>query len=282
MRKIEDIKEIQEITYRILEIFSKFCEENNLKYCLGGGSALGAIRHHGFIPWDDDIDIIMPRPDYMRFLLLIKKMSTTNIFKENGLLVNSIYLEESTIFPFVKIIDTRTKIIQKVYKFQQETGICIDIQPSDGVSKNKFIQKLYYYGYRILTDCYLASVTKFGVKRRNKLKTCLQWCLFPIYWLFSFINYKKMLFILDSYIQKYDFEESSEIMVFSGRAGLKEIFNKEQFWKLKKLKFGSKKYNVPGNIEFYLKRLYGNYMEIPPIEKREKHEVEVYWIGEKK
>lgn len=282
MKKIENIKEIQKITYRMLKFFSEFCEENNLKYCLGGGSALGAIRHNGFIPWDDDIDIIMPRPDYMRFISLIREKKGNNIFEKNNIVINSIYLGSKTIFPFIRITDSRTKVIQKRHKIHEETGIWIDIQPSDGVPKNKYNQKLYYYGYRILADCYLASITKLGVKRRNKLITYLQWGLFPIYWLFSLLDYEKMLFILDKYVQKYDFEKSSEVMVFSGRAGLKEIFNKEQFFSLKKLKFEDKEYNVPGNIDLYLKRLYGDYMEIPPIEKREKHEMEAYWIEEKK
>ena len=96
------LREHQLVMLGILKEFAKFCEEHDLSYFLDAGTLLGAVRHHGFIPWDNDLDVCMPRPDFNKFLALLKEKN----YRLNDYLV--LERPEETIYPFFKIGDTRT------------------------------------------------------------------------------------------------------------------------------------------------------------------------------
>ncbi len=277
MKKIEKIEEIQKIAYDIFLKFVNFCERNNLRYCLSGGTLLGAIRHNGFIPWDDDIDIIMPRPDYMKFLKLLQEKEK-NWEKENDLKVNSIYLNNQSIFPLMRICDERTKVYFKNNNINENSGMWIDIFPCDGVPNNPILQKLFFFYYRILADCQVASITKLGIKRRSEFLTKLQWILFPIYFIFKKIGPLFFCKKIEKHSLRYDFNMTENVAVICGRAGIKEIMPKKDFFKLKKHIFVDREFYIPGNYDYYLSRLYGDYMKLPPKEERvARHEIEIYW-----
>ena len=130
MKKITP-EEIKKIQLDLLIQFAEFCKKNNLYYCLAYGTLLGAIRHKGFIPWDDDIDVIMPRPDYEKFCKLVaeKKIATS--------------LQNNSTYPFVKIIDTRT-LVRERFAQKEEVGIWIDVFVLDGNFNNRIINFLHY------------------------------------------------------------------------------------------------------------------------------------------
>ncbi len=139
----EKLRFMQKEIYKILEVFKEKCEENNLRYFLFYGTLLGAIRHDGFIPWDDDIDLAMPRPDYEKFISLFKEHFTDDYYLD-GYNCN----RYESFSPNFRINDS--KLLLRKDKEHQEHYICafISIWPVDGMVDNKFIQKLSVYRRR--------------------------------------------------------------------------------------------------------------------------------------
>ena len=128
MREITDLEEIKKIEYNILKEVHEFCVQNHLTYFLWGGTLLGAVRHNGFIPWDDDIDIAMPRESYD---VLIHK------FSESHFSVSACTSDANYPFTYAKVYDANTRKLEPVYKDKTDLGINIDIFPIDGyISKN--------------------------------------------------------------------------------------------------------------------------------------------------
>ena len=131
--------EIKEVLLNILIELQKSCNRNGIEFYLVGGSLLGAIRHQGFIPWDDDVDIGMKRPDYDKLLELSKKKN----FLPSYLKIIS-YEQGTSQYPFIKIIDTRYCMEQGYVQEGNVTSIWVDILPTDGLPDNpKDIKKIY-------------------------------------------------------------------------------------------------------------------------------------------
>ena len=125
MRKIEDIQELRQIQMGILDEVHRFCESHNLRYFLSSGTLIGAVRHKGYIPWDDDIDIYMPRKDYEEFLQIYHD--------ENGVYraINP-QVESHYYYTFAKVVDLRTKMVETETE-GYEIGVYMDIFPVDYV-----------------------------------------------------------------------------------------------------------------------------------------------------
>ena len=126
MKKIE-LREEQLIELDILKAFASFCDNNGLRYFLDSGTLIGAVRHQGFIPWDDDIDVCFLRKDYDRFVALMAQQDN----RLNDHIV--LELEKDSLYPYLKLVDTRTLMIEYPKTNRVETGIYIDIFPKDGL-----------------------------------------------------------------------------------------------------------------------------------------------------
>ena len=152
-------EEIKKIEISILDYIASVCEENNIGYYLAYGTLLGAIRHHGFIPWDDDIDIYMLREDYMKFIEIAKE----HIHHRYKLL--SIYNDDDYYYEFAKVVDSNTKLkINNVKQIKKE-GVWVDIFPLDNVPKHVFFLKILI---NFLVVCRILSVyIKFPHEKRN-------------------------------------------------------------------------------------------------------------------
>lgn len=257
--------EIKDAILNIAVDFAEYCEKYGLRYSLCYGTLLGAIRHKGFIPWDDDIDIAMPRPDYERLHLLIRKDSIgINYELLSSSLGNSIY-------PFAKLVDRRTLV--KSQDNTEEKKLWIDIFPIDGVPSGdegiKHLEYAYYLRYHLML-----SIQKVGTGK-TKLRALLK---IPSVLLAKLIGKEKWLKRIEEHRKKYAFEQCEDVaeVVFSLGAG--EIMKKSEFVPTTITKFEGTSLCIPLCWEEYLLKMYGNYMELPPENQRYTHNYLAYRI----
>lgn len=141
--RLISFEEHKKIQLSILRDIDVFCQKNQIKYFLAFGTLLGAIRHKGFIPWDDDIDIAMPRPDYNKFILSFNGMV-------DNLKVLAPEIDLDYYAPYANVYDTRTVLEEKgTSHLKFEIGVKIDVFPIDGVPTNKIVY------------CFVSSIMRF-------------------------------------------------------------------------------------------------------------------------
>ncbi len=157
-----DIQVIQRLCYETLCDIDDYCRENHILYFLSGGSCLGAVRHHGFIPWDDDADIMLPRPEYERFIGGFAKQYGDKYG------VGALSLTEEWVRPYARIWRRDTRLAHRG-SLEMEMGIFVDVFPIDGVPRNALVRKLYYKYGLFLNFCKNSALHKgFSVHERAK------------------------------------------------------------------------------------------------------------------
>lgn len=262
MGKKISLNEIHEIELEIIKDIDRVCRENNIRYTIIGGTLIGAVRHKGFIPWDDDIDIAMPREDYERFIEIynLNKKDQFSIFEKK---INDDYY-----YPFMKISDNRTYLREKNYKEIKNLGANLDIFPIDKISSANLdikLKKIEFY-YKGLSKCFSEQekVTPSVLKRFLKN-------------IIFFRNYK---FYLNK-IEKLSTKENKKNCAFAGvlvsGTGKKDIFPAEIFNEYTDLQFDNIKLMAVKNYEKFLKHRFGDYMKLPPKEQQIAHLNEIYW-----
>ncbi len=261
------LEEIQKIELELLIELNKICKKNNLHYTLAGGTLLGAIRHQGFIPWDDDIDVCMPREDYEKFTIFMKKNYKNSY-------IQCLFLEDTS-FPFIKMIDTRIKIKGDIWdQARKMKYIWIDILPVDGLpSKKKKVKEIYKkaYGYRN-QQIYAIGVHKGIAKSEitRKIKKLLR----PYYKKFDHYYWGRKLNKLG---KQYKVKDCKYVGIVTwGLYGVGERMPKSGYLNTVEVNFEGYKFPAPKCWDFYLKGIYGDYMELPPMEKRMKHNIQAY------
>ncbi|WP_150269424.1 LicD family protein [Paenibacillus tepidiphilus] len=263
--KIIELEEMKKIELSILKHVHNFCELHDLKYFLAGGTLLGAVRHEGFIPWDDDIDIIMPRSDYMKFLQLSKGGIG------DQLEVLSMYNSKEYMYSFAKVIDNRTELIENDIS-NKSIGVYIDVFPMDGLpstikDSDKFFKKMkIYQNIRLLIiHNYKKDSKKMPLKILSK------------FFLIT-MGYEWILKKIDRFSSKYIYEDSDFVAVSVAGYGRKERIEKKYCTELKKMRFEDDFFYVPVYYEKYLKNLYGDYMKLPPENNRvSHHRYKAFW-----
>lgn len=251
-----DLSEVHTREIEMLKYFNSFCKSNNLLYMIDGGTLLGSIRHGGFIPWDDDVDVIMMRSQYERLKSLGEKFENENyrlLFIEN----TSDYY-----YPFIKMIDKRTKLIEYNLQEIEELGLFIDVFPIDNLPNSKLKKTLFIKSMGIVrrlrtTNAQLSTVTS------NKIKKIF----FPIV---KKISIRFLAKVLDKFSQKYNSEKSSECANLVGNPR-ENFFSNSWFQHINYSKFESLNLPIPGNYIAYLEVNYGDYMKLPPVEQRINH-----------
>lgn len=261
------LNEIQQVSLDILVDVHKFCHSNNIRYSLAYGTLLGAIRHNGFIPWDDDVDLFMPRPDYDLFCKKYKS--------ENGYI--SISYPDS-LLPFARVCDMNKTIVDDGMTpwTKKDHGIWIDIFPIDGAEDdyNKFLKRFQRASfYRNFLFYYRNSKVSFSMFKSLSLKMKL----IPKKIFFKIINPLPSILGL---LTKCKYEECQHVTNLScPDVWGSEYLKKEIFEEYVLIPFEHYEFYVMKKYHEVLSDYYGDYMQMPPIEERvARHEgYNVYW-----
>ena len=260
--------EIKKIELKLLVEVDDICKKIGVKYSLAGGTLLGAVRHKGFIPWDDDIDIIMMRRDYNRFIEYCNSKTIDIPFYVISHNNNSNYGKL-----YAKAVDKKTIIKDSVVIDNDAMGLFVDIFPID-----------------YLEDSYEESVKKYNSTLvLRKLLLVKQWKKYyrnkeiPLYYepfrfiaflLSRLLNAKLLINKIES---KYSNEKRKYSGAVSGAYGVKEILKTELFEELTTITFEGESFMAIKEYDKYLGSLYGDYMQLPPVGKRvSNHSFEAY------
>lgn len=260
----ENIKEVQSISLEILKFIDKVCKENDIKYSLCGGTLLGAIRHKGFIPWDDDIDIFMLRQDYDKFLKIMDEDSKTNKkykalhFGENC---------KDYFYRFTKVVDLDTALTESTYITPQDMGVFVDIFPMDDVD-TKNIKKVVKKKDHILRWLTYATNNKNKTNYKSPVKKIAKFIAVAYAKSFGWKHWTKKS---EKYATSFNNKGFDHIFAFSGAYGIKDVFPKSMFDEFVELDFEGYKFPAIKQWDMYLKQLYGDYMTPPPPEKQITH-----------
>lgn len=252
-----------EILLNILCKVDDFCKKNNLRYSLAGGTLLGAVRHQGFIPWDDDIDIMMPRNDY-NFLKLHFNDFCKTLRSFDGIKTDLF----ECYFLWQKVEDMRTLMTENGIPHPCY-GINIDIFPIDGLPNNRCLQK-----YLVSIVGYLKHFFYLSWLQNNSgysLKSKIKFLCAKV------IGRKVITAVIEKITTMYPFSESSFVGALTGRYGMKEIHSKNVFEEYEYINFENKKFMCISAYDIYLKQLYGNYMKLPAENERETHSSIAFW-----
>lgn len=263
MRKIE-VEELKRIQIEILDIVHTYCQNNNIKYWIDSGTLLGAVRHKGYIPWDDDIDLGMLRKDYNKFV---------NDFNQNNKRYKCCTMENTYNFPFsfAKVMDTETVLYEPNEKDGIKLCINIDIFVYDNAPENPMVLKQMYdnrdrninwYRRRILPKWTSGN----RIKKALRSSLCLFLKLIPRNYFVNKINKN---------IQQYNTVDTGYVGNFTADSRI--LCSKDVFDSIIDIEFENKKYKAPIGYDKWLRSFYGDYMTLPPVEKRvSKHSFVAY------
>lgn len=261
MRKITDIQELRQIQMGILDDVHRFCEEQGLRYSLSSGTLIGAVRHQGYIPWDDDIDIYMLRTDYERFL-------RTYYDQQGHYQVLNPQKEKHYYYTFAKVVDTRTKMVEKETE-GYEIGVYIDVFPVDYVTEDKKKRERIFRLKKLLY-----KIRRCKISHSNPLHSQL-----------AYLCYRSLpitVGMLNRLINKLIIhrEPTGTLchMTEAGPLTEKGCFPAADMKKMMDMKFEDRTYKVMIGYDDYLTRTYGDYMKLPPEDQRITHQFEAYFI----
>ena len=275
--EISDLRKLQLSELELLKEVVNICEKNNITYYISGGTYLGAVRHKGFIPWDDDIDIAMPRTDYEKFLKIVSEQE-----KDNFILSTYEDTSEGIHYP-AKITNPNLKVVSSSGKNNQIWSSWIDIFPLDGMPNNKIISKMHQFHL-----LYLRARLKFTcfddqVNLKDKHRPLIERILI---WIGLHTNFGKnssslkYLNKIDKSLKKYPEDKSKVYVNFMGSYKFKSIISKEIYAEGAKYDFEGLKLNGPKYYDKYLTIIYGDYMTPPKNDEKNKHNTEVIKNGE--
>lgn len=247
-----EINELQKIQLSMLKDFDAVCQKHRISYQLFSGTALGAVRHKGFIPWDDDIDVVMLREDYERFF-----DSASKELDSNKYYVQREFSEHWPMF-FSKLRLNGTTYIEKYHSHDARIhqGIYIDIFPCDNLSDSRLMQKLQYIASKIVIA---KSLYARGYETNSTVKKCLmQFCrILPTE------PFKRLC------IRRND-SSSLKVHTFfgGGKKFERSIFLREWFEQSVKMRFEDSEFPVSAHYDEMLRVMYGDYMIMPTLEQR--------------
>ena len=271
------LRDLQIIELNILKKIIEICERHNLTYFALGGTLLGSIRHKGFIPWDDDIDIGMPRPDYEKFLRIAPLE-----LKDPYMITGIQYDNAEYYYYYARVIDKNITLVRRSSMKTVTINAWVDVFPLDGVPEEsktfdkwykkarrlnrlfQFSQYEYYFKFNDLKGANLKRYFTAGLKQIIKFIK-----------VYKLVNKKSIWKKLDKHLKKYDYKNSTRLINICGYWGVKEMFPKEYYGKGNLYEFEDIMIRGPVDYHAVLTQMYGDYMTPPKDADKEHHYIEV-------
>lgn len=260
------LQELKNCSLNILKYLDQICRENDIRYSLGYGTLLGAVRHQGFIPWDDDVDIMLLRPEYERLISILKTKKEFKLLCFNDKYEYRYY--------FAKLCDPSTKVISfEKYGDDPEMGIYVDIFPIDGLPDTSEERKIFaekaqqlahkmelsmnktYARSIIHSHAYAKRILKYPAHLKTKMEK----------------NYFMRQREFNRYIQQYSVSTHQYCGLFDDIAGDHGVFHTAWFEHFEDIEFEGGDFQAISGYDDFLKAEYGNYMKFPPKEQQITH-----------
>ncbi len=238
--------------FDILKVVDSFCRKNNIKYSLAYGTLIGAIRHNGFIPWDDDIDIMMTYENLIKF----KKL-----FKVEGYKYLDVDTHKNYEYAFPRICNTST--FSKVGCLAKAYGVCIDVYPIIGLPNNEEIQPFF-------------EVCNIKLKHRLSF---LKWRGRVFKYLnIDILYFSNIIRFFRDYLFRYADSQSEKVLIYGGGIKAHNVFDKSDIEEYIEKDFEGYKFYIIKKYDKILTQIYGDYMQLPPEDQRHPyHGGKYYW-----
>ena len=254
-----DLQRLQEIELDILREFDALCRRKGLRYFLLGGSALGAVRHGGMIPWDEDIDVGMPRPDYQQFLCQAADELPAHLFVQDW------HSEPDCLNSFAKIRDERSLFREEIAAdLPIHHGVFIDVFPLDGAPRELRAVRRRIRRMKLLKFAIINRKTSY-FRRKSRAASLFLSAAGAI------VGGDRAYAAIDRLCTRLSYDEGPRIANWHGAWAEREAVPREVFGEGKEWDFGPLRCPLPADADAYLTSLYGNYHELPPPEKRISH-----------
>lgn len=259
MRQITDINELRHLQMGILDNIHQFCINHNIKYFLSSGSLIGAVRHGGYIPWDDDIDIYIPRTDYERFI-------NTFTDSSNRYRVINPQHEKHYYYTFAKVVDQQTLMIEDETA-GYEIGVYVDIFPADYVSDDPEERKRVFKKKKLLY-----KIRRSKISNSNPLHSRLAYLCYR----YLPISVKRINQMIRKLIVRSEPTHFACNMTEAG-PGVNHCFSAADMDSQVDIQFEDRTYKTFVGYKDYLTCTYGDYMTLPPEDQRVTHQFKAYW-----
>lgn len=259
MKQITDIKELRQIQLAIMDDIHHFCQHNGIKYSLGGGTLIGAWRHQGYIPWDDDIDIYLMRSDYERFISEYK--DNCGRFK-----LLSPRHTKNYFYTFAKVVDTRTIMLEDETA-GYEIGVYVDVFPLDYVTDDLRSRRRVFWWKHLLYKIRRCKISKTQYLDSAVANFCYRHLPVSV----GFIDW-----LIERYIHRRKPSGTVCEMCETERP-LKGCYSVEAFSSTIDVSFEGRTYQSMVGYDEYLSNTYGDYMKIPPKDQQIQHRFKAYY-----
>ena len=272
----EEVKKVQQIALSLYKKFADICDANNLTFYFTGGALIGVKRHQGFIPWDDDIDIVMPRKDFDRF------QEIAGDYASEGYGVCNRWTDPNWHFAFLQFMDMRSEIEINLAEIPRRSSVWLDVYPIDGVPSGKIRRKLYVR--YILFQRYKIQAAHIRTQsdsiRKRALYERIIISVLKKLPMDKLINTNKVIDRMENKLRKYDMSKCEYSGNLLGRYREREIVPTKYWGVPNKEPFEECMVSTPHDGDAILRMIYGNYMKMPSKDMQVAHQVRVIRIRE--